>query len=158
MTTKLVLTWLSVCPAAESTSKFKKMAYKSFTVANYVAHLSGFLTYLVYLLKYSSTDLEGSIFAFMAITTYVGMVYITASLSLQRDQISEIFRKLSTIYELRKYRFFWGVWMNLILKFTLKKIMKFHSTEFHLNRSKCRRIRISNTGHKYKRMDVGHSN
>lgn len=104
-TTKWVLTWLCVCPATESTSKFKRMAYVLFTIADYVAHFSALFSHVAYLWKYSSTDLEGTIFAFMGVVTFVGLIYIMASLSLQRKQITDIFRNLSKIYEFRKWSF-----------------------------------------------------
>lgn len=102
LTTKWVLTWLSVYPATESTSKFKKMAYTMFTVADYVGHLCGVFSHFAYFLKYLSTNLEDAIFAFMGAITFIGLIYIMAMLSLQRHQISDIFRKLSKIYRLRK--------------------------------------------------------
>ena len=104
-TTKWVLAWLCVYSASETASEFKRTAYTIFTAVDYIGHFCGVLTHFAYFLKYLSTDLAGAVFAFMGTTTFIGVTYVMTSLSLHRDQINDMFKKLDRIYDLREWIF-----------------------------------------------------
>lgn len=102
-TTKLMMTWLSMCPADKSMSHGQKMRYIANTVTVFVANGIHFTASLIFILKYHSTDFGGAAFAFMATSGTLGLIYsLIAALQL-RKQIGNIFTSLSTIYDRCKF-------------------------------------------------------
>lgn len=64
---------------------------------------SGTIPHLAFFLIHQSTDLEGSLSAFMGFTTFMAVDYIILSFYVQHEQIIDIFQHLSTIYDSRMY-------------------------------------------------------
>lgn len=96
-TTKSAMTWLCVYPANHSTSVWRKMAYKFFGGTLFVISFVGVAAHLAFILKFWSTDLEGSLFAFMSFIGNCGTVYTKLiAFPLQR-RMHGIFVKLAEI-------------------------------------------------------------
>lgn len=80
------------------------MAHIVFTVIVLFGLFCGTAPHLVFFLTYISTDLEGSLSAFMGFTSFFALDYIMLACYLQRKQIMTIFEQLSNIYDSRKYK------------------------------------------------------
>lgn len=101
-TNKWVLTWMCVFPAAIATSKLKRMAHILFAGTVLFGQFCGTVPHLAFFLEHKSTDLEGSLSAFMGFTTFFAVDYIIFSFYVQRKQVITIFEHLSIIYDSRK--------------------------------------------------------
>lgn len=102
ITNQWVLTWLCVCPAHESTSVKKKVAYVAFTLMVFIANLSALAATLTFITKFVFVDLKNSLFAFIITVGYTGIVYIMVFSLLLRHKINAIFVELSEIYKASK--------------------------------------------------------
>lgn len=102
-TTQLMMTWLSMCSANESTTLLQKIVYIAHTLAVFIINLSSIATSSVYCIKYFSIDLNGAMFGIMVIIGDFGMIYFMIAAILMRHQIDGIFASSSTIYKSRKY-------------------------------------------------------
>lgn len=93
-----------IYPAIESTSKRKKVTHMLFAVMVFTGNFLAAVAHVVYLSKYMTTNVKGSIFAFMGVSAYGCVTYITASVFILRKQISSILNQLSAIYDAREYK------------------------------------------------------
>lgn len=97
-TTRQVMTWLSICPADESTNSWQKRAYKAHTWAVLIINFTAVSAGLTFCMEFFQTDFDSSTFAFMAAAGECGAIYFWIVAFQMRRQIDEIFKKLSTIY------------------------------------------------------------
>ena len=96
------MTWLHICPANKSESLHRKIAYKIVGCSFFVISFVGVLAHLAFILKFWSTDLEGSLFAFMSFIVQCGTVYTKLIESFLQNQMNDIFVKLDVIYNASK--------------------------------------------------------
>ena len=127
-TTQLMMTWLSMCPADESSTKRQKMAHIAYTLAVFIINVICLAASLVFCLEHISIDFDSAIFAFMVCIGEFGLIYFMIVSIQMRHQIAEIFTGLSTIYKSSKftYRIFGK------LKFFLKKKTNKHLDTDHV--------------------------
>ena len=116
-TPKKMFTWLRVYPEVENTSELEKISHIIFALIVFCANLFSALAHWGYLWKYVSTDLKGSVFAFMGATTFSCLTYILIIVFLLRNRICNIINKLLEIYRSRKY------FVQINHKFSWKKIL-----------------------------------
>lgn len=102
-TNHLVLTWLCVFPPDESTSRLKRMAYTTFSLAIFGINAGSFFGSLAYFLKFMSVDLEQSLFAVVQMLGEVNMAYISIITYLLRHRITATYESLAKIYKAREY-------------------------------------------------------
>lgn len=120
-TPKRIFTMFYIYPAAKSTSKWTKMTYTMFAVIILTSNFSAMISHLVYLSKLSLNDVKDSIFAFMGVSAYACVTYITATVFILRKQITAILDQLSAIYDAREY------------KFPISSVLIFETTSFMSN-------------------------
>lgn len=101
-TAHLMMTWLSMCSATESTTFLQKFGHIAHTLIVLFLNLSCSIASLVYIFKYFSTDFDGAAFAFMATIGEIGLIYFLFAAILMRQQIDGIFTSLSSIYSSSK--------------------------------------------------------
>lgn len=77
------------------------MAHTAFAVVVLVSCICGIIAHLMYILKFSSIDLQRCVFAFMGVIAFVSALYIVVAEYLLRFQIRGIFEQLSNIYTTR---------------------------------------------------------
>lgn len=99
-----VLMWLCVCPASESASANKKVAYVAFTLLFCITILSTVAANVTFVIKFISIDLEKSLYAFVYIIAFSGIIYVMIVALLYRHKINAIFVELSAIYKASKFR------------------------------------------------------
>lgn len=96
-TTQQILIWLCMCPAEESSSVVKKAANTTISLIifaiNFGCTISGFMYFFVF----RSTDLKGCLFAFMASSATLVVLYTMTSAYFMRYKIKQLFVKLSII-------------------------------------------------------------
>lgn len=109
--------WLCMVPAKESSSSVKKFAYKIIflliLVINFGCTISGYMYFFVYI----STDFKGCLFAFMASSATLVVIYTMISAYYMRFEIKQLFVKLSIICSGSKY----SVWRK---NWKMKSIFK----------------------------------
>lgn len=102
-TTRLMMMWLSMCPADESTTVRQKTVYVAHTWAVFMLNLFGFVANMVFIFKNVSIDFDGAMFAIMGAIGQVGLIYVHVVAIQMCRQIGNIFTSLSTIYENCKF-------------------------------------------------------
>lgn len=73
-TTQRIMTWVSICPAGESSSARQKKAYVAHSFANLFIHLISFTLNLVFCLKNVLIDFDNATFAFMFAIGEFGLI------------------------------------------------------------------------------------
>lgn len=101
-TTQHILTWLSVCPADESTSTQMKLAYGIFTSFVSISNLCGSTAILFFFIKAPSNRLEDYVFATIGLVAFCSIIYGMVVVIFSRSKINDIFTELSTIYNASK--------------------------------------------------------
>lgn len=101
-TVKQMLIWLRVCPSSKSASKSAKLAHLTFTVLVFSGQILGAVSHALFLFKFGSTDVKGSVFSFMGATGFSAIFYVSMTLFSARYHISSILEQLSIIYNTRK--------------------------------------------------------
>ena len=97
------MTWLSMCPANESTTLQQKRAYGAHTLAVLIVLVICLAASLAYCLEYYFIDFNGAAFALTVTIGFIGMIYTLIAGVLMRHQIVNIFTSLSTIYKSSKF-------------------------------------------------------
>lgn len=97
-TTRLVMTWLSMCSADESTTLRQKTAHIAYTMAILVLNVILFASSLAYCLKYFSVDFNSAAFGIMCTIGEFGAIYSMIAAILMCQRIFHIFGSLSSIY------------------------------------------------------------
>lgn len=102
-TTKLMMTWLSMCPAEESATIRQKRLYIAYTSAILIVNVIAFSASLAYCIKFFSVDFDSAMFACMVVIGSFGFIYFIIAAIRMHHQIDDTFESLSTIYENRKF-------------------------------------------------------
>lgn len=95
--TQQVLMWLCMCPAGESSSVVKKVAYTTISLIIFAINFGCTFSGFTYVVVYRSTDLKGCLFAFMASSATLVVLYTMTSAYYMRHGIKQLFEKLSVI-------------------------------------------------------------
>lgn len=98
-TPKQVLPFICLCPLDASISKSKKTIYISLCTILMAMTVATWISGFVYIWKFISVDLEGSLFEFSMSFGVIGITYILIVLLMSREKIAEIFEQLDIIYE-----------------------------------------------------------
>lgn len=93
-----VLTWLNVCPAADTSTKREKNLYFAFSVFILIFELSVLIGSILFFIKYWSINLEDAFFAFFQISAMFGFLYMTLTAYVLRQKISTIFENVKSIF------------------------------------------------------------
>lgn len=109
-TTQFILTSLCICPTDDSTPPSKKRFNVVFTSIVVAIQFCGIFASLVYLLKFSSIDFEGSLFALLGFIGHTIFVYSFFTAFYLRHKIGGIFRHLTAFYSNSKQKAF--VWIS----------------------------------------------
>lgn len=103
VTTRRYLVWLCLCSPDESSSKWHKVAYVTFTTAVSIMLLSHIATNTAYCLTNFSTNLESCLFVFLCIAGQFSVTYTLLIALIQMPlKIDKILKSLQTIYSTRK--------------------------------------------------------
>ena len=103
-TTHRYLTWLCLCSPDDSSSKWHKRAYVTFTTAVLIIVVCHITANTAYCLITFSTNLESCLFVFLCFVGQFGLIYIlTIALVQMPTKIDQILKNLQTIYDTRKY-------------------------------------------------------
>ncbi|XP_055305850.1 odorant receptor 4-like [Sitodiplosis mosellana] len=94
-----VLTWLSVCPPDESTSKCQKQVYIICSVLVLVANVIGFVTSVAYVHRFVSIDLEKSLCSMLQICAMGCVSYAYILMFVLRHKVTAFLGHLSQIYK-----------------------------------------------------------
>lgn len=96
-TTKQVLMWLCMHPAEKSASAAKKFAYKTISLIIFAFNFGCTISGYMYVKEFKSIDFEGCLFAFMASSATLVVLYTMISAYHMRYEIKQIFEKLFLI-------------------------------------------------------------
>lgn len=97
-TTQWLLTWQSFSPPNQSASVKKRMAYFGATSAIFVSVFYYMTSCFIVLMKFSTTDMKVTVFAFMSFSGSAALIYSMLNAFQARCKINKIFEKLSVIY------------------------------------------------------------
>lgn len=101
-TAQSIMIWFSFCSAKDFTSIWKKIASFVLFLLILIPNVCLATSSLVYVSKYLSIDLNGSVFAFMIVANHYTWVYFTIIAFFMRHKINGIFELLTTIYRTSK--------------------------------------------------------
>lgn len=101
-TTQQLMTWLSMYPVDESTTRRQKRIYIGYTWTISIVNVSAFCASFGYGLKKITIDFDGAVFGFMTAIAGFGIIYFMIAAMLMRERIGEIFTSLSDIYKRSK--------------------------------------------------------
>lgn len=99
LTTKRVLILLCLCPADNSTNKWKKIGHILFALVIFVLILCFFVVNVSSTIKFLSINLQDSLFAFVSAVGIFALIYTMVAAFLLRHRMGDIFEKLSKIEE-----------------------------------------------------------
>ena len=99
-TTKLVMTWLCMHSANESSNVQKKNLILGLIM--FAINLFSVIACLVFIWKFATTDLVATLFAFNGVATFGASLYTIPISFFLRHQATKIFKKLSAIYDTSK--------------------------------------------------------
>lgn len=102
-TTRLMMMWLSMCPADGSSKEQQRMAYVAHTWAVLFFNVINFVSSVAFCWKYFSIDFNGAMFAIMIAIGEFGLIYFMIVAILMCHQIQSIFTSLSTICKRSKF-------------------------------------------------------
>lgn len=101
-TNQRVFTWLSVCPVAETASKWERISVIVFAWSVFAANLSAVASSFAFFMKYAAVDLEECLYALMQIALSSNMSYALFMAIISRQNINGIFQKLAKLYHTSK--------------------------------------------------------
>lgn len=96
-TSQRILIWLCMCSAEKSTSVRKSVTYFTIFLIIFAINFGNTISGYMYFIKYMSTDLEGCLFAFMASSATLVVLYTMFSAYRLRHKINELFENLAII-------------------------------------------------------------
>lgn len=96
-TIKNIIKWLSMYPGGKSSSAKKKLAYLITSLIIFVFNVGNTISGYMYFKKFRSIDFNGCLFAFMASTATVVVLYTMISGYRMRFKIKQIIDKLFLI-------------------------------------------------------------
>lgn len=108
---RLILIWVCAIPADKNTSKSKRLLYALISLIIFVALLSVSLASGAFIVKFVSTDLEGSFYALAQLAAYSAMTYTIIVTFFIRDKIPSIFDNLAKVCESSKKLFYLNILM-----------------------------------------------
>lgn len=100
-----VLTWTSLYPPEENTSKSRKQVYVCILVSIMTVMFCSFIGFGTFFIKFVSADLESALTAVTSLCSSSSTLYMLVFSFLTRSRIKSIFDSLSDIYDERKYLF-----------------------------------------------------
>lgn len=92
------LIWFCMCSAAESTSKKRQLFYVLFTFVMSAFILAGLVSSILFFVKFISVDFKSCLYAVFQIAASVAVINLMIVGLMNRNQIANIFTKLSDIY------------------------------------------------------------
>lgn len=102
------LIWLFMCSADKTADRRKKILYFFCFLLVFSANVAALIAATKFALKFFSTDLKESLYAFFQISAIAGIVYVMLAAFLLRHKINTIFTQLSDIYAASK-RLYFGI-------------------------------------------------
>lgn len=100
-----VLTWTSLYPPDENTSKSRKRVYVCIRVSIMTVMFCSFIGFGAFFIKFVSTDLELALMAVTSLCSSSSTLHMLVFSFLARLRIKSIFDSLSDIYDACKYLF-----------------------------------------------------
>lgn len=101
--TEIVMTWLCMLPANESSSMQKKTAKNVVVcVIMFAIDLFSVVACLAFIWRFASTDLNATLFAVLGVATFGASLYAIPIAFFSRHRARSIFNQLSAIYEASK--------------------------------------------------------
>lgn len=94
--------WISMYPATEHTSKWKRMTYAMIALIIFFINSFGFLANCAYIYKNWLTDIEGSLLAIMISSILGGLAYSYAVAVNNRYKMRAMYDKLISIHDAGK--------------------------------------------------------
>lgn len=99
---KKLMSWLYILPAEKTLSTKWKIFHGLSVFIDVAINISYVAANLAYILKLKSSDLEGSLFAFLIICYFTCTIYVLTIAIFRRQKMGAIFEMLSKIYESSK--------------------------------------------------------
>lgn len=98
-THQLVFNWMSILPVANETALWKRILMNIFAITVTLFEVLGLLTSVVFVEKFASIDLEGSVKTVFQIAAYANVTYVLFVAFLSRKKMSKLINKFQRIYE-----------------------------------------------------------
>lgn len=98
-TNRRILLWMCVYQSDEIISWQKRWAHYGFTAFIMIGNFIAILFSLAFFIENVAKNFEESLFAVLQIFGPVSMIYITTIILILRQQITDIFKTISTIHE-----------------------------------------------------------
>lgn len=95
--------WMCIFPMAENTELWKKILMTVFGISVPLIEVFGLMASIVYVSKYATADLEGSVKTLFQIAAYINVSYVMAVAFFKRKQILNIFKRFQSIYDAREF-------------------------------------------------------
>lgn len=103
-TTKQVLIWLCLHPAnGSSISKWTRIGRRMLPLLLLVLILCAITVSLSFIIKFQSTNVEATLFTFIVLMVYVGLLYIMVIAFHSRSCIVALLEQLTKIYDTSLY-------------------------------------------------------
>lgn len=96
-TTQRIFVWLSMCSAEKSASIGKRIACYTIALTIFAINFLNTISGYMYFIKFKSTDLKGCLFAFMASSATLVVLYTMINAFRLRHKTNELFKDLSII-------------------------------------------------------------
>lgn len=94
-----VLTWVSVLPAHENTSRWDKLAYLTFSATFMAVLLASGASSIAFILKHISFDIEQASYAMATSMAIFSALYMFIISYFARSKLKAMLNNLATIYE-----------------------------------------------------------
>lgn len=98
-----VLTWVSVLPAHENTSRWDKLAYLTFSATFMAVLLASGASSIAFILKHISFDIEQASYAMATSMAIFSALYMFIISYFARSKLKAMLNNLATIYEYCKH-------------------------------------------------------
>lgn len=104
VTTRKVLTWLRMYSDDNVSSKWKKHGQSAGGLLCLILQLLSFVGTATFAVKFASTNVQKSLFAFMFVTGHFNAAYSITHAMLSRHRIAGLFTRLTKIYGASKLK------------------------------------------------------
>lgn len=94
-----IFTWLCLKSFDETITFGWKALYTLCGSTVFLSNVYALITSVGFFLKFLSVDVEECLFTLFQIFGYLGVIYATVAIFLQRDKITKIFQTLTDIYK-----------------------------------------------------------
>lgn len=103
-TTKQVLIWLCLYPANGcSISRYTRFGRRILPLLLIFLILCAIVVSLSFIIKFQSSNVEATLFTFIVLVVYVGLLYIMAIAFFSRSRIVALLEQLTKIYDTSLY-------------------------------------------------------